>query len=124
MLTFFVLAGLVFVTSSKKQEVTTTKNDAIYTRQDVDRLVNEALAKQQQQQQQQINDKATTTFAAANPPTANRPAPQKPSNKQSAKQTARNRRPLSRAEREQLAADLRLISIDDDLDLPGDRINQ
>ncbi len=121
-LTFFVLAGLVFVTSSKKQEVTTTKNDAIYTRQDVDRLVNEALAKQQQQQQ--INDKATTTFAAANPPTANPPAPQKPSNKQSAKQTARNRRPLSRAEREQLAADLRLISIDDDLDLPGDRINQ
>jgi hypothetical protein len=118
-LTFFVLAGLVFVTSSKKQQTTATKNDAIYTRQDVDRFVNEALAKQQQQ----IDDKATT-FAAANPATGNPPAPQKPSSNQSAKQTAGNRRPLSRAEREQLAADLRLISIDDDLDLPGDRINQ
>ena len=35
----------------------------------------------------------------------------------------RGRRPLSRAEREQLAADLRLLS-DDSLDLLSDRINE
>jgi hypothetical protein len=36
------------------------------------------------------------------------------------------RRPLSRSEREQLAADLRLLAADDDspLQLLGDRINQ
>ena len=41
-------------------------------------------------------------------------------------QTAKSRRPLSRAEREQLAAELRLLSITDDTDLHllGDRINQ
>ena len=114
-LMFFVLVGLVFITSSKKQESTTAKNDAIYTQEDVDRLVKEAIAKQQQT----ADDKATT-FAAAQPPTVNPPAPQK----SASKQTAKNRRPLSRAEREQLAADLRLLSTDDDLDLVGDRINQ
>ncbi|HEU4508656.1 MAG TPA: zf-HC2 domain-containing protein [Pyrinomonadaceae bacterium] len=39
------------------------------------------------------------------------------------KTDVRSRRPLSRAEREQLAADLRLVS-DDGLDLLSDRINQ
>jgi hypothetical protein len=33
-------------------------------------------------------------------------------------------RPFSKAEREQLASDLRLISGEDDLDLLGDRINK
>jgi hypothetical protein len=115
-LTFFVLVGLVFFTSSKKQEATAAKNDAIYNQQDVDRLVKEALAKQQQT----IGEKAPTSFASVQPPTVNSPAPQRPASKQ----TAKNRRPLSRAEREQLAADLRLLSTDDDLDLLGDRINQ
>lgn len=113
-LMFFVLVGLVFFTSSKKQEFTAEKNDAIYTQQDVDRLVKEALAKQPQT----ADDKATT-FAAAHPP-VNPPAPRKPASNQ----TAKNRRPLSRAEREQLAADLRLLATEDDLDLLGDRINQ
>jgi hypothetical protein len=37
----------------------------------------------------------------------------------------KDRRPLSRAEREQLAADLRLMPDDDDaIDLFGDRINR
>ena len=41
-------------------------------------------------------------------------------------QMVKSRRPLSRAEREQLAAELRLLSNDDDagLTLLGDRINQ
>lgn len=41
-------------------------------------------------------------------------------------QLAGNRRPLSKSEREQLAADLRLITPDDeeDFDLFGDRINR
>jgi len=40
------------------------------------------------------------------------------------KQMARVRRPLSRAERDQLATDLRLVPTNEDLDLIGDRINQ
>jgi hypothetical protein len=43
----------------------------------------------------------------------------------SAGSSQRARRPLSKTEREQLAADLRLVSANDgDLDLLGDRINQ
>lgn len=83
------------------------KPETLYTQQDVDRLVKEALAKQQPQQPvlmvQSPKPKATKT----------------PS------QIANSRRPLTRAEREQLAADLRLLSTDDDVDLNllGDRIN-
>jgi hypothetical protein len=61
---------------------------------------------------------STPTVATLNPP-------QKQTHPPMRKETAaKNRRPLSRAEREQLAADLRLLPTDDDLDLLADRINQ
>ena len=49
----------------------------------------------------------------------------KPKTTKAPSQVANSRRPLTRAEREQLAADLRLLSTDDDVDLNllGDRIN-
>jgi hypothetical protein len=85
----------------------TPKPETLYTQQDVDRLVKEALAKQQPQQ---------PGLMVQSP---------KPKATKAPSQLANSRRPLTRAEREQLAADLRLLSTDDDVDLNllGDRIN-
>jgi Putative zinc-finger len=85
----------------------TPKPEVLYTQQDVDRLVKEALAKQQPQQ---------PVVIAQSP---------KPKKAKAPSQLANSRRPLTRAEREQLAADLRLLSTDEDVDLNllGDRIN-
>ncbi len=92
-----------------------------YTAQDVDRIVKEALAKQQQQaQQNETSSEAVAVNVAVKPPKVKK-FPSSQSN-----QSVRSRRPLSRSEREQLAADLRLLAADDDspLQLLGDRINQ
>ena len=83
----------------------------IYTKQDVDRMLKEALAKQE-------TTKAEEPVVVAQSPNPKRIKP--------SRQLVNSRRPLTRAEREQLAADLRLLSTDDDvnLNLLGDRINQ
>jgi hypothetical protein len=116
LLVFCLLVGIVIFRNRERQVEITDKNpNAIYTEQDVDRKVKEALAK------------ASTTTPVETPPEKPQPQPQtvkyqKPKTAQSAK----GRRPLSRSEREQLAADLRLLSASDDeqLHLLGDRINQ
>ena len=111
-LTFCVLAGLLYVNFRRETPPTIAKTDATYTQQDVDRLVKEALAKQHENTSP---DNIPAPVRKLYPPSR----PQRPDRQR----TAKNRRPLSRAEREQLAADLRLLPIDDDLDLLGDRIN-
>ncbi len=107
-LTFCVLVALAFVNFKKPETVVTNNNGGGYTQQDVDRLVKEALAKQQPPVETAPNVAVTVPASS-----------QKPVNKQ----RSPNRRPLSRAEREQLAADLRLLPTDDELDLINDRIN-
>ena len=111
-LTFCVLAGLLYVNLLRETPPTIANTDATYTQQDVDRLVKEALAKQQE-----------NTLADNIPPPVRRVYPPRRPQRPDSKRTAKNRRPLSRAEREQLAADLRLLPIDDDLDVLNDRIN-
>jgi anti-sigma factor RsiW len=108
-LAFCVLAGLLYVNVKKEPAMT----GVVYTQQDVDRLVKEAVA--QQQKNTPVVNTSDTTVATLNPPAS---LPKKPIKQ------PRNRRPLSRTEREQLAADLRLLPTDDDLDLLNDRINQ
>ena len=107
-ITFCVLVALAFVNFKKPQTVATTNNSGGYTQQDVDRLVKEALAKQQPPVETAPNVAVTVPAAL-----------QKSVNKQ----RSTNRRPLSRAEREQLAADLRLLPTEDELELISDRIN-
>jgi anti-sigma factor RsiW len=109
--TFCVLAGLVLFRSNDAQVSST--NGAVYTAQDVDRIVKETLAQQARVQPSPENVVAVKSS--------------KPKSKTSrSTQFARSQRPLSKAEREQLAGALRLRSSDDDdtLDLLGDRINQ
>jgi anti-sigma factor RsiW len=109
--TFCVLAGLALFRSNNNQ-VTSTR---VYTQQDVDRIVKETIA-----QQTPVQPPVATPSpenVALNPP--------KPKPKNS-RPFARSQRPLSKEEREQLAAELRLVSSDADstLHLLGDRINQ
>ena len=115
MVAFFVLAGLVVV-KLRTSNTPVIETNAKYTEQDVNRIVKEALA------QQQNTNKPVETAAAVN---VESPKPKK-SKVAAPSQLAKSRRPLSKAEREQLAADLRLLSTSDDssLYLLGDRINQ
>jgi anti-sigma factor RsiW len=107
-----VLAVMRLGAADKPAQVATVNPDAVYTKQDLDRAVEAALAKQQNE-----------------PPEVPKPdivveAPkQKDSNVARAEPKAR--RPFSKAERAQLAAELRLTSSDEgDLDLLDDRINR
>ena len=117
MMALLVVAALGFAKLRKPNVTTNVNADAKYTEQDVNQIVKEALAKQ------------ADVLNSAEP--RHEPAPiatmtPKKSNVSRPIQLAKSRRPLSRAEREQLASDLRLLSTEDDstLQLLGDRINQ
>jgi len=119
--TFCVLIGFVIFRNNNKHVSSTNLNSsAVYTKQDVDRMVNEALA-----QEASVKPPVQTPpeqVVVTKPP---KPRP-KTSPAASSTQFAKSQRPLSKEEREQLAAELRLLSPDDDatLHLLGDRINQ
>ena len=115
---FCVLATLAFMNMNTNEpgEVAAVpqKPDAVYTQADVDKAVKEALANYESSRQPQPEKEPVTIVHSQQPKKAITP------------QTAKSRRPLTRAEREQLAAELRLLADDDDdgLNLLGDRINQ
>jgi putative zinc finger protein len=115
--TFCVLVGLVLFKTNNNQVI--SKNpDAVYTQQDINRAVKEALA----QEQARVQPIPSPENVVVNSP---KPKPKSP-RASSSTQFARNQRPLSKQERDQLAAELRLLSSADDatLTLLGDRINQ
>ena len=121
LLAFCLLVGIV-IFRNREREINLTKENpnAIYTEQDVNRMVNEALAKQEESKSapvETVSEKVRQTIKNQKPKTV-RPS--------SSNQFAKSKRPLSRSEREQLAADLRLLSTNEDepLHLLGDRINQ
>ena len=110
--TFCVLAGVVLF-KTNEEPVISKNPDVVYTQQDVDRKVKEALAKQAP-----VEIPSPENITVKPKPKRSRAA--------SSTQFARSQRPLSKAERDQLAAELRLVSSDGDatLNLLGDRINQ
>jgi len=119
MVAFCVLAALALFRAPKTidrgQIASTPPNpNRIYTQQDVDRMVKEALAAQAIAKPQEIVVQAQSA------------KPKRVAAPNQMAQMARSRRPLSRAEREQIAAELRLLSTPagDGLNLLGDRINQ
>jgi hypothetical protein len=110
-LTLCVLAALAIVSFKSNETpiaLTPVNQDKVYTAHEVDRMIKEALAKQPEEVVKSLEESP------------------KPKTVKSTTQMAKSRRPLSRAEREQLAADLRLLSTRDEADLQlfGDRINQ
>ena len=115
-LTFCALAVLAFVRLQPKQQVVTVNDPhAIYSQEDVGRIVDEALAKQTLKAPETPTPQVSTIVKTS-----------KPKRVAASTQIAKSKRPLSRAERDQLAADLRLLSNQDDarLNLIADRINQ
>jgi len=118
-ITFCVVAGLAIVKRNNDQVSSTNLNQGtVYTEQDVNRIVKEALATQE-------SAKPPVQNSTNNVIAVERAKP-KTSRTSTSSQFAKSRRPLSRAEREQLAADLRLLSTSDEaaLNLLGERINQ
>lgn len=117
--TLCVLAGLA-ISNRNDNHVSSIQvtPQAVYTEQDVNRIVQEALAKQERARQVTQNSSETVATVKTPKPKTSRPV--------TSTQLARSRRPLSKAEREQLAAELRLLSIQENgtLNLLGDRINQ
>jgi len=113
---FFVLAALAAVKLRTNNVPVNT--EARYTQQDVNQILKEALAKQADANKPPATQNEIATVVES-------PKPKK-ARVSSASQLAKSRRPLSRAEREQLASDLRLLSPSDETTLPllGDRINQ
>jgi Predicted transmembrane transcriptional regulator (anti-sigma factor) len=121
---FCVLAALAIVRLQTPQPTVASANSgAVYTEQDVNRIVKEALAKQQDTKPPVETPQIVVKSPVVKSLVVKSPKPKRivePS------QMAKSRRPLSRAEREQLAADLRLLSTHEEasLNLLGDRINQ
>jgi len=121
---FCVLIALAWVSfSSRSREVPIAekKYPAVYTKEDVDRAVADALAKQES-----LADKSHVQISKAPKPTeVTSPSPAKSSSPLAeSKRPARaphERRPFSRAEREQLAAELRLLSTADESEPDLDR---
>jgi anti-sigma factor RsiW len=117
---FCVLVALAFVRLNANKNTIAGGNQAGggYSQQDVDRMVKDALAKQERELAAMapkpvvLEPPVRALFAAKN---SNTPKPTR---------LSKAARPFSKAEREQLASDLRLISGEDDLDLLGDRINK
>ena len=114
--TFCVLAVMAFVNLQRSNNVpvssTPNTSEATYTQEEVESLIQQAFLKGQNEHPKPIYFDVRHS------------KPKSPHSGNS--QFAKSRRPLSRAEREQLAADLRLLSTDDDenLQLLEDRINQ
>jgi hypothetical protein len=108
--TFCVLVGLVIFRGDRVPP-TIGNSGAVYNAQDVELMVKEALAQQ-----------ASVKPSRETPPEIKVGKSSRPK----AKSSSVASRPLSKAEREQLAAELRLLSSDDDetLHLLGDRINR
>jgi hypothetical protein len=118
---FCVLVVLVlgrFSSSPREVQIASGSAAAVYTQKDVDRAVADALAKQEalvrkeREQRDLETPKRVVTVSAAGA---------KGSTLAKSTRAPHERRPFSRAEREQLAADLRLLSSADDSELVIDR---
>ena len=116
---FCVLAGLVMFRSDNNHVSSTNPNPgAVYTEQDVNRKIQEALA-QQASIKPPVEAPVIPVFVKSPQPKA------KSSRVSTSTQFTKSQRPLSKTEREQLAAELRLLTSNEaTLNLLGDRINQ
>ena len=113
---FCVLAALAFVKFNfeKPKPLTATNPGKIYTQEDMNRIIKEELAKRESTQQR----------VEPKPIVVEQRSPVKNSGGANSSRASASRRPFSKAERDQLAAELRLLTAREaDFGLLGDRIN-
>jgi hypothetical protein len=118
----FCLFAVIALGRLNKQPPTitsTTKSDAIYTEQEKNEIVRKALDDQKQALLAGLPEKLHETIPVQSKDGSNKKVFR-------STQVAKDRRPLTRWEREQLAADLRLLggSDDDEIELLSDPINR
>ena len=123
----FCLLAVLTITRSGQQAIPQVASGPTYTQQQVDEQVAKAL--KNQADQLSASSSSVSDARQTQPSVTVDPMPQRPRvNKQTPKSVewTKVRRPLSKSERQQLAADLRLLSSKDEdtLNLLGDRINQ
>jgi hypothetical protein len=124
---FCVLVVLVlgrFSSSPREVQIAAGNPAAVYTRADMDRAVADALAKQEalvQKEREQRDIAAREQRDVEAPKSIVSAANSKSLTLAKSTRTPHERRPFSRAEREQLAAELRLLSGADESDLDIDR---
>jgi hypothetical protein len=114
---FCILGALALVNINRTERgsagLSPKNTDPVYTQADIDRAVTEALATHESSAKSASSPKEPVIVHSQRPKRVTTPV-------------AKSRRPLTRAEREQLAAELRLLASDDaaGLNLLEDRINQ
>jgi len=119
---FCLLLVLILTKSGQQSRPQLAISEPTYTQQQLDEKVAQAL-KTQASRIASTNATQTQTVATV---LSNSPKPRASKQVTKSAEWAKVRRPLSKSEREQLAADLRLLSgkDEDTLNLLGDRINQ
>jgi anti-sigma factor RsiW len=117
--------ALLLTKSGRQSPPQIAMSEPTFTQQQLDERVAQAL-KDQASQIASTNARQTQTVATAPSNSPNLPKPRASKQFNKSAEWAKVRRPLSKSEREQLAADLRLLSgkDEDTLNLLGDRINQ
>ena len=122
-----VLSGLGVSGIFHRSSVTSAGAEARYTQKDLDNAVNREV--ESRLAKLSVGQKQNTVSTVANAVSSSKPKLSGPPNQRSTTASLvtpqRERKPLTRAERDQLAADLRLrTNRDEDLQLLSDRINR
>lgn len=124
---FCVFGSLALARLFNRDDGSVSSNDKkIYTQEDLNKKIDEAVQAKSQELANR-NESRTNQTATANEGLRTIPTGLSPGRRSTSPHSAKTlSRPLTKTEREQLAADLRLISSKDEvtLDLLGDRINQ
>ena len=120
---FCVMVGVTLFRAFESKPVVQANKDVVYTPHQVDEMIKKAIS--EQEAKQSLAGKSGPTKEEEVTPAPKSEGGNKTRNTGRNSQWAQGRRTLSKSEREQLAADLRLLSTDenDNLKLLGDRIN-
>jgi hypothetical protein len=125
---FCVFGSLALARLFNRNDRPVASNDRkIYTQEELNKKIDEAVQAKVQELANLKDESRTSQTATANDGLRTVPTVVRPNLRSTVPQNVKTlSRPLTKAEREQLASDLRLISSKDEvtLDLLGDRINQ
>lgn len=125
---FCIFAALALINRDRSKPSTASNDNKLYTQEELDKRIDEAIAatKQQLTGDKEGMAEGQAESQSDQPAAIDRDSAATDRDSVATHSKKGQRRPLTKSEREQLAADLRLVSSSDELslDLLGDRINQ